>query len=65
LENELYGLQNHNIVKKTLVIKTNRTMWNIKLWQRILGHIQNEKLKQLKDLNLVKGLSLNEITNCH
>jgi len=65
LENELYRLQNHNIVKKPLVIETNRTMSNIKLWHRRLGHIKNEKLKQLKDLNLVKGLSLNEITNCH
>jgi hypothetical protein len=33
-------------------------MSNIELWHRRLGHINNEKLKQLKDLNLVKGLSL-------
>jgi hypothetical protein len=64
LENDLYRLKNHNIVKKTLAIETNRTMSNIKLWHRRLGHINNEKLKQLKDKNLVKGLSLNEITNC-
>jgi hypothetical protein len=36
-----------------------------KLWHKRLGHINNEKLKQLKDLNLVKGLSLKEITNSH
>ncbi len=39
-------------------------MSNIELWHRRLGHINNEKLKQLKDLNLVKGLSFNETTNC-
>jgi hypothetical protein len=64
LENDLYRLQNHHIVKRALAIETNRTMSNIELWHRELGHINNEKLKQLKDLNLVKGLSLNEITNC-
>ncbi len=65
MKNDLYRLQNHNIAKGALAIETNRTMLDTKLWHKIFGHISNEKLKQLKDLNLVKRLSLKEITNSH
>lgn len=58
MENDLYRLQNHIIAKNIFVIETNGTRSNIELWHRRLGHITNEKLKQLKDLSLVKGFSL-------
>jgi hypothetical protein len=57
LENDLYRLQNHSIAKKALAIETNRTMLNTKLRHKRLKHVNKEKFKQLKDLNLVKGLS--------
>jgi hypothetical protein len=37
-------------------------MLDTKLWHKRLRHINKENFKQLKDLNLVKGLSLKEIT---
>jgi len=65
LENDLYRLQNHLTAKNRFVIKNNGTRSNIELWHRRLGHITNESLNQLKDLNLVKGFSLKEVTYTH
>ncbi len=65
MEDDLYRLQNHSILKKALVIYTNGTILDIELWHRRIGHINNEKLKYLKNVNLVKRFSLKEETYIH